>query len=58
MIFGIATTIRRALRPHRMTGDAAVHFHVGGDGHAFVCDVERCDSPSLTLSEVDAGSGR
>jgi hypothetical protein len=58
MTFGIATTIRRALRPHRRTADAGVHFHVGGDGHAFVCDLERCESPSLSLREVGGGAGR
>jgi|BarGraIncu00222A_1022003.scaffolds.fasta_scaffold37480_2 hypothetical protein len=55
MTFGIATTIRRALRPRGTTADAAVHFHVGGDGQAFVCDLARCDSPSLSLREVNAG---
>jgi hypothetical protein len=32
----------------------AVHFHLRHDGRPFVCDLSRCDSPALTLNELDA----
>ena len=31
-----------------------VHFHLDRDGHAFVCDIDHCDSPALSRTEVDA----
>ncbi|MGA2012638.1 MAG: hypothetical protein ABSH51_19190 [Solirubrobacteraceae bacterium] len=49
----ITATIRRALR-RRPPAEAAVHFHIGGDGRPFVCDVARCDSPGLSTREVGA----
>lgn len=50
----INANIRRALTgaPKRET----VHFHLHHDGAPFVCDFEHCDSPALTLDEVNARS--
>jgi hypothetical protein len=47
----ITQRIRRLLAtaPPRET----VHFHLDRDGHAFVCDVARCDSPAVTETELD-----
>jgi len=50
----ITATIRRALRRRPPADQAEVHFHIGGDGHPFVCDIARCDSPGLTTREVGA----
>jgi len=47
----IAHSLRRALTaaPAR----EAVHFHLGHDGRAFVCDLARCESAALSLSDVE-----
>ena len=52
----ITASIRRMLvsRPSR----AAVHFHLHHDGRAFVCDFAHCDSPALTLGEVERRAAR
>jgi hypothetical protein len=36
----------------------AVHFHLHHDGRPFVCDLDRCGSPALTLSEVERRAAR
>ena len=45
----IAKSIRHAF----LTKPAEdVHFHLDSDGRPFVCDTVRCESPSLSHSEV------
>jgi hypothetical protein len=46
----IAGSIRRAFLTKPAHED--VHFHRDSDGRVFVCDAVRCDSPSLSHSEV------
>lgn len=50
---GTAASIVRAMfaRP----SNPNVHFHADSDGRPFVCDVDRCESPSLSPSEVWRG---
>ena len=50
----IAASITRALRAD--PGHERVHFHLDGDGRPFVCDVDRCESPALSLSEAERAS--
>jgi hypothetical protein len=52
MTSNIRARIRRVLNPSQTR--EAVHFHLGREGQPFVCDVSRCDSPALTLDELDA----
>ncbi len=48
----IGTSIRRALRQPASPAPDALHFHVGYDGRPFVCDIATCESPALTLHDV------
>lgn len=32
-----------------------VHFHTDSSGRPFVCDVDRCESPSLSAGEIARG---
>jgi hypothetical protein len=48
----LRTRIRRVLNPSQTR--EAVHFHLSREGRPFVCDVSRCDSPALSLDELDA----
>jgi hypothetical protein len=50
----IAASITRALRAD--PAHERVHFHLDGDGRPFVCDVDRCESPALSLSEAERAS--
>jgi hypothetical protein len=50
----IWSTIRGTSAPNR----DAVHFHVGGNGHPFVCDFHRCESARLTLGEIETETSR
>jgi hypothetical protein len=52
----ITTSIRRMLASAPTT--EAVHFHLHHDGQPFVCDVDRCGSPALTLGEVERRAAR
>lgn len=42
----------RALRASLTPNPQSVHFHMDGDGRAYVCDIDRCDSAALTLGEA------
>ena len=46
----IAKSIARAVSTKPSHED--VHFHLDSDGRPFVCDIVRCDSPSLSQGEV------
>jgi hypothetical protein len=46
----IGTTLRRMLPSPRPT--ETIHFHLRENGHPFVCDLARCDSPGIELHEV------
>jgi hypothetical protein len=61
MTSDIAASIWSAIRGTPAPNRDAVHFHLDGEGRAFVCDYQRCDSPSLTIGEastIEAGSER
>jgi hypothetical protein len=47
----VFASIARALRT-KPTLDG-VHFHIHSDGQPFVCDVDRCESPTLSAGEID-----
>ena len=51
MNFSFAASIRRALRVDPAAHES-VHFHFGAGGRPYVCDVQRCDSPTLTPGEM------
>jgi hypothetical protein len=38
--------------PSATTPDQDVHFHAGSGGRIFACDIDRCESASLTVGEV------
>jgi hypothetical protein len=46
----IAASLARALRSKPTHEE--VHVHLDSDGRPFVCDVDRCESPALSPSEV------
>ena len=49
----IAASVNRALRRRTpATAQHDVHFHLDSVGRPYVCDYERCDSPSLTTAEA------
>ena len=47
----LTAPFRRAPRVDRSTHDH-VHFHTDTDGRPYVCNVHRCESPQLSLAEV------
>lgn len=49
----LAASIARALRAE--PAHERVHFHLDADGRPFVCDVDRCESPALSLGEIGPG---
>jgi hypothetical protein len=57
MISRITASLGRALRPASIPTRDVVHFHLHHDGQPFVCDFNRCDSPALTLGDVESASG-
>jgi hypothetical protein len=52
----LTTSIRRILTS--TPAQEAVHFHLHHDGLPFVCDLDRCSSPALTLGEVERRAAR
>jgi hypothetical protein len=52
----ITASLRHILTP--ALGQENVHFHLHHDGVPFVCDLDRCDSPALTLGEVERRTAR
>ncbi len=52
MSLNITASIRRALRGESGALHHGVHFHAGTDGHPYVCDFHRCDSPGISPHEV------
>jgi hypothetical protein len=48
------SAIWRAMRP--APGQDPVHFHYHLDGQPFACDVARCESPAVTLDELNRSS--
>jgi hypothetical protein len=52
MTSSVRAKISRMLNPPHPR--EAAHFHLRHDGRPFVCDVSRCESPALTLNELDA----
>jgi hypothetical protein len=55
MTSSLTRSIRRMLtsRPRQ----APLHFHLHRDGRPYVCDFARCESPALTLVDVEQQSG-
>jgi hypothetical protein len=53
----ITTKFRRAFRSSPATHQEDVHLHLGNDGRPYVCDLARCDSPSLSVDEADRAAG-
>ena len=51
----IASSITRALT---QPTHEDVHFHLDSEGRPFVCDVVRCESPSLSHGQVVRAHGR
>jgi hypothetical protein len=54
----ITASIGRVLRPASIPTREAVHFHLHHDGEPFVCDLSRCDSPAVTLGDVESAATR
>ena len=52
MTSDITTSIRRAMRRISIPTPGSVHFHIDGDGRAFACHFNRCESSVLTLREA------
>lgn len=46
----IAVSIARRLRAR--TSRESVHFHADSAGRPFVCDNDRCESPTLAPEEI------
>ncbi len=50
MMLRLTDSIVRVLRGEPRQNQA--HFHTGSDGRPYVCDYDRCESPSLSGPEV------
>jgi hypothetical protein len=51
----LTRSIRRMLRSRPR--QAPLHFHLHHDGRPYVCDFARCESPALTLVDIEEQSG-
>jgi hypothetical protein len=48
----LRSALLRTIRPRTSRPVDDVHFHLGGDGNPFVCDLQHCQSPALSLSDM------